>query len=234
MTIERLRQIVLDELACEPGTNLASINVVEREGAVTLIGQVESYAIKWAAELAAARVLGVKAVASEVKVSRPSNARQSDEAVAARARHALFLDVFVPQKVKVIVEHGWLTLTGDLERSYQKQAAEANFRTLCGVIGVTNAISIKPGVEAYNLRNTTVAALGRTTPIEADAVNVTIILGKFTISGRRERADRRVNAWLSRLLQRSPHSPSLAPAPGLLALPTEASTCEAPLCSRGG
>ena len=39
--------------------------MIEREGVVTLAGQVDCYAIKWAAELAAARVLGVNAVASE-------------------------------------------------------------------------------------------------------------------------------------------------------------------------
>jgi osmotically-inducible protein OsmY len=65
------------------------------------------------------------------------------EQIAAEARNAIFWDLAVPRnRVRVHCEHGWLTLTGVVERSYQRSAAEADVLRVPGVRGVTNAIIV--------------------------------------------------------------------------------------------
>ena len=68
-TDENLRRDVLDELKWEPRIkNPAAIAVAVKDGVVTLSGVVDSYMEKTAAEDAAKRVSGVKAVVQNIEV----------------------------------------------------------------------------------------------------------------------------------------------------------------------
>ena len=62
-----LRRDVMDELEFEPSVHSANIGVAAEKGIVTLSGHVESYAEKLAAEKAARRIRGVRAIADEIK-----------------------------------------------------------------------------------------------------------------------------------------------------------------------
>ena len=64
----QLQSDVLDELTWDPAVNAAQIRVEVKDGLVTLAGCVESFAEKWAADSAAKRVSGVKALALEIRV----------------------------------------------------------------------------------------------------------------------------------------------------------------------
>ena len=124
MTDQTTKQTVLDELSWEPSINAAHIGVTARDGVVTMTGHVASYAEKYAAERAAERVSGVKAIAQELEVRYPSSAENGDDDVAKRALQALAWDVFIPRdKVKIKVTKGIITLTGDLDWQYQKESA---------------------------------------------------------------------------------------------------------------
>jgi osmotically-inducible protein OsmY len=69
MTDDRhLQKDVLAELGWEPKVTAELIGVTARNGVVTLTGHVENYIEKNAAETAAGRVKGVKAVAEELEV----------------------------------------------------------------------------------------------------------------------------------------------------------------------
>ena len=139
MTDQNTKQTVLDELSWEPSINAAHIGVTARDGVVTMTGHVASYAEKYAAERAAERVSGVKAIAQELEVRYPSSAGNGDDDVAKRALQALAWDVFIPRdKVKVKVTKGVITLTGDLDWQYQKESAESVVCRLGGVTGVFN------------------------------------------------------------------------------------------------
>ena len=76
---KRLKQAVLDELLWEPSVNAAHIGVTAKDGVVTLMGHVESFVEKFAAERAARRIKGVKAVAEEIEVRLPFNVKRGDE-----------------------------------------------------------------------------------------------------------------------------------------------------------
>ena len=126
MTDLKLRQDVLDELEFEPSVDAAGIGVAVNDGVVTLTGHVSTYAEKLAAERAAKRVSGVRAVAQEIKVRYLGEAKLLDDDIAKRALNILQWDVSVPDNVQVTVENGLVTLTGEVDWHYQKAAAEVS------------------------------------------------------------------------------------------------------------
>ena len=179
MTDQSLKQTVLDELKWEPSVNAAHIGVTARDGVVTLTGHVDSYAEKYAAARSTERVSGVKAIAEELEVRSLFGAEHGDEDIAKRALQVLSWDIVVPRDtVKVKVEKGWVTLTGNVDWYYRKENAEADVRKLHGVTGVTDMIAIKPAVQAADVRTKIVAAFGRSAEIDANDIVVTSDGGK--------------------------------------------------------
>src|SRR5579884_4066838 len=124
-TDRELQQQVLRELEWEPRVDATRIAVAVLNGVVTLSGRVPDYLQRLAAEKAAKRVYGVRAVANEVEVDRGDDDRRNDEDIARDVLHALKWNIFVPAKdLKVTVEHGWVTLSGEVRWNFQRVAAE--------------------------------------------------------------------------------------------------------------
>src|SRR6516165_7546686 len=96
-TNQQLQRDVIEELQWEPSIDAAQIGVTAEDGVVTLTGHVPFYAHKFTVEKVAKRVHGVKAVANEIQVRVPGNARHTDEAIAAAALQALKWDAAVPE-----------------------------------------------------------------------------------------------------------------------------------------
>lgn len=67
---------------------------------------------------------------------------QSDE-VRAGVLNALYWDLAVPRhRLSVDVENGWVTVSGMVDRPYQRTCAESDARSVPGVLGVTNQIRL--------------------------------------------------------------------------------------------
>jgi len=106
-TDAELQQNVMDELKWEPTIQAAEIGVAVKDGMVTLSGNVDSYAKKWAAGRAARRVFGVKAVAEEIKVTPAGSYKRADKDIAQSATKVLEWNLWVPHdRVKVMVQDG--------------------------------------------------------------------------------------------------------------------------------
>ena len=179
-----LQRDILDELEWEPSVNAAHIGVTVKEGVVTLTGHVPSYAEKYAAERAAKRVHGVMAVANELDVKLPGSSQRTDQDIATACVNALKANISVPSdKVKVVVNKGWVTLEGEVEWQYQKTAAESSVRYLSGVVGVTNLITVKPRVSPTELRAKLEDAFKRNAELDANRVTVEVDGGKVTLRG---------------------------------------------------
>ena len=179
-----LQRDVLDELKWEPSVDAAHIGVSVKDGVVTLSGHVSSYAEKYAAERAAKRVYGVKAVANELEVKLPGSSQRTDEDIAAAAVSALKSNLSVPaDKIKVTVSKGWLKLEGEVEWQYQKDAAEEAVRYLTGVLGVTNLITVKPRVSPAEIKPKIEDALKRSAEMDARRIKVEVEGGKVTLRG---------------------------------------------------
>ena len=129
-----LQLSVLAELEWDPSITAAHIGVRAADGGiVTLTGYVESYAQKLAAETAAGRVKGVLAVAGELEIQIPFERKWDDSDIAAAIVGRLAWDVSIPRDaVKVRVEKGWVTLTGEVDWHYQREAAS---RMCAGCMG---------------------------------------------------------------------------------------------------
>lgn len=144
-TNSELQRDVLDELAWEPSVDAAEIGVSVENGIVILNGTVKSLNEKWTAERVAERVDGVRAVTDELVVKLPGDSQYSDADIAQAAVNALDWNASVPRdRIKILVEHGWVTLQGTVECYFQKGAAETAVRHLKGVKGVSSLIAIKP------------------------------------------------------------------------------------------
>lgn len=193
MTDSILRQDIIDEFDFDPSFDGAHIGVAVDQNVVSLSGHVNSYAEKVAAIAAAQRVKGVHAIAENIEVRYPFQKQAADDQIAKRASDILNWDVLVPKDaVNVLVQDGWVTLTGTVDWYYNKTAAEDDVRKLSGVCGVTNKIAVKPRVEAANVKSKIESALKRHAEIEADAIRVTVKGGnKVVLEGKVDNWDER-------------------------------------------
>jgi osmotically-inducible protein OsmY len=183
---------VTEELKWEPSVKEKEIGVAVREGVVTLSGNVDTFAQKFAAERAAKRVSGVRAVADELKVKLPNANERSDTDLALAVVHAFKWDVEVPDdQIKCKVANGWLTLEGSVEWYFQKAAAERDVRFLMGVKGVTNLIDVKPKASAPDVMTHIEKALKRSAELDAKQVRVEARGGRVTLRGT-------VRSWAER------------------------------------
>lgn len=150
----------------------------------TLAGHVNSYAEKWDAERAAQRVSGVKALAVEMDVKLSFSSKRTDADIAGSAENALEWSTYIPTGwVKVMVENGWVTLTGDVDWEYQRQTAHGAVRYLMGVMGVSNNIAIKPQVSLSAVKSEIEAALKRQAKADAKNISVDVQGADVTLSG---------------------------------------------------
>jgi osmotically-inducible protein OsmY len=139
---------------------------------------------KWAAEDAALRVRGVRAVANEIQVTLPSEDQRTDADIAAAAVNALKWDAFIPSdKVQATVAKGWVTLKGDVDWQFEKEAAERAVRNLKGVLGVTNLITVAPRVKPSDVKKRIEEALVRSVKTDANNIDVDVQGSKVVLKG---------------------------------------------------
>jgi osmotically-inducible protein OsmY len=183
-TDEETQQDVFDELKWDARVKPNEIGVTVKDGIVALTGWVDSYTKKWAAEEAALRVRGVKAVANDIEVRLPGSSERTDDEIAAAAVRALQLDSFVPaDRIKVTVSKGWITLDGEVEWQFQKKDAERDVRNLWGVKGVTNLIMVKPRLKPADVKEKIEQALIRSAKTDADLITVDAEGSTVTLRG---------------------------------------------------
>ena len=199
-TDTELQQDVMNELKWEPIVRAVEIGVAVKDGVVTLSGYVDSYVKKWAAERAAARVFGVRAVAEEIQVRLPGSLKRSDEDLAGAVANVLEWNVLVPHdRVKVQVQDGLVTLSGEVDWWYQKNAAEEAVRYLMGVVLFNNQIKIKPPVKPLDVKGKIESAFRRNALLDSRRVTVETRGGWVILSGSvrnwAERAEAQWTAW---------------------------------------
>lgn len=185
-TDEEIQRDVLSELKWDARVLPNEIGVSVTDGVVTLTGWVDSYLKKWAAEKAAHRVRGVRAVANDIEVRLPASSERSDADIAAAVRRALEWDTTLPaDQVKVTVSKGWVTLEGQVPYSYQRADAERVARRATGVRGVSNLIVVRPlsAPSPEEMKRKIEDALVRSAETDAQRINVEVQGGKVILSG---------------------------------------------------
>jgi osmotically-inducible protein OsmY len=182
-TNENLQKDVQEAIKWEPLLNAAEIGVTAKDGVITLTGTVDSYAKKSEAENAAKNVVGVKAVAEEIKIKLANSAQKTDEQIAAEIVNVLKWSWEVPaDKIKIKVEAGWVTLEGDLHWNFQREAAMKAIGNLSGVNGITNLMCIRTDadvVEKFAIKR----ALARSWFVDDENIEVNVTGNKVTLTG---------------------------------------------------
>jgi osmotically-inducible protein OsmY len=176
-----LRDSVVRQLNADPSFDASMIGVTSSDGIVTLSGYVDTYFARLAAERAARRVYGVKAVANELDVKLAQE--RIDPDIAKDALQALKNRIDVPAGLAVTVRDGYVSLTGSVEWKYQQAAAERAVRYLRGVRGVFNNIEVKPRVAPKDVERRITEALHRHAAIDARRIHVASSGGTVTLDG---------------------------------------------------
>jgi osmotically-inducible protein OsmY len=197
---QQLQQRVMEALAWEPKVHATQIGVSVDSGLVMLTGIVHSYAEKWAAGRAAECVKGVRALMDEITVNLSDEFQRGDLEIARAAINALEWDAMVPRdRIKVIVQEGWITLDGVVDLNFQKAEAENVVGNLLGVKGVTNRIELNALVSPRNAKREIKKALERSAKVDPKTVSVQLDGNKVILSGVvkswRERKEAERAAW---------------------------------------
>ena len=191
-TDSQLQYDVTAELAWEPRIDHADIGVSVNDGVVSLSGYVKSYPEKIAAEKAARRVAGVKAIAQEIRVRLAADHKTADHEIAKRILDMFAWNVAIPDgALTVKVERGWVTLTGSVDWHFQSDEARKAAGRVTGVVGVTNLIEVKKLPAPADIKHLIMQAFRRQANLDANAVTVVTEGGTVKLGGK-------VKAWNER------------------------------------
>jgi osmotically-inducible protein OsmY len=191
-TDAQLKKDVSAEFEWDPSINASHVGVAVDNGVVTLTGHLNTFAEKYAIERAVQRVQGVKAIAVELDVKLEPGHKRSDSEIATAVQSALLWHALIPaERLQVKVDKGWVTLNGELDWEYQRGSAERAVRNLTGVVGVSNAITLKPSVTPGNVTNRIRDALTRHAEREAKHIEVMTSGSTVTLHGM-------VDSWAER------------------------------------
>ena len=195
----QIQRDVMNELKWDPSVTDTQINVTSRDGIVTLRGSVPHYFDKSTAEEATQRVGGVRAVADEIEVDLLGSYERNDGDIAEAALNALNWDYSVPKDLKVTVEKGWITLKGETDWDFERNAARNAVKNLMGVRGVSNNISLKSKVLPSDVKVHIEEALKRSAEAEGRKIDVSVNRDHVTLTGNvhsfAEIADAGLAAW---------------------------------------
>jgi osmotically-inducible protein OsmY len=184
-TDARITQDILDELAFDPAVTVANLNVSTDHGRVMLNGTVDTYSTKLEAEDAAYRVGGVSSVKNEIVVNPAALGLRADTDIADDIRSALDLDYQVPDdRISVSVIDGFVTLTGNVDWYFQRDAAEDDAAMILGVKGVDDEIFVnQPQASAADISSGIARAFARNAELYDDNIDVATNGGQVTLSG---------------------------------------------------
>ncbi|MEO6057733.1 MAG: BON domain-containing protein [Gemmatimonadales bacterium] len=199
-TDNEMRTDILAELSWDAGIRDEDIAIAVKEGVVTIAGTVDTYAQRYGAERAVERVHGVRAIANDLKVKLPGTLERSDADLAHAAVNALRWNIQVPDdRIQVKVANGWLTLEGEVDRFFQKEAAEHALRYLTGVKGVANLITLRAAPTPSDVKQRIRTSLKRQAEVDAEHVSVETSGSRVTLRGTvrsvAERRDAERAAW---------------------------------------
>jgi osmotically-inducible protein OsmY len=170
-----LKRDVAAELSWDPAVQATAIGVAVKDGVVTLTGHLDTYAEKEATLRAVRRVAGVKAIAIEIDVKLSAQHQRSDTDIANSAEQALKWNTSMPvDAVRMTVDHGWITLQGEVEWEFQRRSVEQAIRPLMGVVGISNEIKLRARPQTADLAKKIEEALTRQALREARQVHVAI------------------------------------------------------------
>lgn len=196
----QIQKDVMEQLKWEPFLNASEIGVAVKNGVVTLSGNVDSYSKKVAAENAAKKIAGVKAIAEDIQIGVSPAYSKSDTEIAEAVLNALkWHSAVQEEKIKIKVENGNVRLDGEVEWEYQRNSVRSAIEHLAGVRSVINLIAVKPKVKPSDIQQKISSAFHRSATIDAGKITADVTGTKVTLRGKvrsfAEKQDAENAAW---------------------------------------
>ncbi len=196
----QIQKDVMEQLKWEPFLNASEIGVAVKNGVVTLSGSVDSYSKKVAAENAAKKIAGVKAIAEDIQIGVSPAYSKSDTEIAEAVLNALkWHSAVQEEKIKIKVENGNVRLDGEVEWEYQRTSVRSAIEHLAGVRSVINLIAVKPKVKPTDIQQKISSAFHRSATIDAGKITAEVTGSKVTLHGKvrslAEKQDAENAAW---------------------------------------
>lgn len=195
-TDAQLEADIMTELHWEPIIHAAQIKVVAKNGIATLSGSVPNFAEKLAAEKAAQRVEGVKAITEELVVEVSEFHRRKDTEIAKSVVDVLRWHVLIPSEVKVVVENGCVTLSGEVTWAFQRHSAEDAIRYQWGVKNVVNNITLLPSIKSSAVKSELEQALKANSEPVCEHNKIHDDGGAVTLAGPIDKKIAKKAAWM--------------------------------------
>jgi osmotically-inducible protein OsmY len=191
MTDKQIEQEVSAALETETGP--AEIGVAVEDGVVTLYGEVDSYEQMHRVEQATKEVYGVRAVADGLQVNPTVEHLLRDQQIAMEAVWALETrnNVAPVDQIKLTVRDGWVTLEGQVDREFQRAAAEDAVCRRPGVEGIINLIGLRQPVLPGEVQHAIEHSLRRNAEIDAHHIVVDVDAARVVLTGS-------VRSWIER------------------------------------
>jgi osmotically-inducible protein OsmY len=181
----KIQEDVMEQLKWEPFLKSSEIGVAVKNGIVTLLGQVDSYSKKLAAENAAKKIAGVRAIAEDIQIGVSPTHRKTDTEIAEAVLNALKWQTMIPdEKIKVKVEDGVVRLDGEVEWEYQRTQAKLVIEDLAGIRYVLNFIKVKPQINATEIRNKINSAFKRSALIDSGKITIEVTGSNVCLKGK--------------------------------------------------
>lgn len=199
-TDDQIQKDVMEQLKWEPFLKASEIGVAVKNGVVTLSGHVDSYPKKLAAENAAKKIAGVKAIAEDIEIGVSPAYNRSDTEIAEAVLNAIKWHTAVrDEKIKIKVENGIVKLEGEVEWEFQRQKIRSAIENISGVRSILNLISIKPQVTPTDVERKIRAAFHRSATIDSGKVTAEVHGNKVILRGKvrsfTEKEDAENAAW---------------------------------------
>jgi osmotically-inducible protein OsmY len=200
---QELHKEIMEELKWEAIHNSSEIGVTVKNGIVMLSGNVDTYAKKEAAERAALRVAGVKVVAEDIIVQPDIGAQRSDMEITDAILYTFKWHGIVQEdRIKLKVDNGCVTLEGELDWTYQRDAVKKTVENIMGVKGIINNITLSPRVSRIDVKKKISAAFHHIATIDADNITIetlgNIVILHGCVRSYAEKRDAEYAAWGAR------------------------------------